>query len=137
MTTEYHLGRLLDHVGLHVADLAASERFYRAVLGALGRELERTGDGFWADEFFVSADGEPTQGLHVAFQAADREAVGRFHSAGIAAGGRDNGAPGERRYHPGYYAAYLLDPDGTNVEAVFHGPASRSTGSIVVVPRGA
>jgi len=79
----------------------------------------------------VSADGEPTRGMHIAFQAADQETVQRFHEAAIAAGGRDNGAPGEREYHSGYYAAFVLDPDGTNVEAVYHGPFERSAPSVV------
>lgn len=68
--------------------------------------------------------------MHLAFQAADRDAVARFHSAGLAAGGRDHGAPGERAYHPGYFAAFLLDPDGNNVEAVYHGPHRRSAESV-------
>lgn len=70
----------------------------------------------------------------MAFQASDREAVHRFHEAALAAGGRDNGAPGERPYHPGYYSAYALDPDGNNVEAVHHGPTRRSADSVVVEP---
>jgi catechol 2,3-dioxygenase-like lactoylglutathione lyase family enzyme len=82
----------------------------------------------------VTADGAPTTGLHLAFQAADEEAVRRFHQAALAAGGTDNGGPGERHYHPGYYGAYVLDPDGNNVEAVFHGPATRSAHSVVVTP---
>ena len=132
---EYHLGRLLDHVHVRVADLEASKRFYRAVLEALGRELIMEGEGYFAaDELFVSDDGEPTTGFHLAFQANDPEAVHGFHAAALAAGGRDNGAPGERPYHPGYYAAYALDPDGNNVEAVFHGPARRSASSVVVEP---
>jgi catechol 2,3-dioxygenase-like lactoylglutathione lyase family enzyme len=133
--TEYHLGRLIDHVHIRVADLEATKHFYRAVLEALGLDLSWEGEGAFAiDEFFVSDDGEPTTGLHIAFQAPDRETVHRFHEAGLTAGGRDNGAPGERKYHPGYYAAYVLDPDGNNVEAVFHGPATRSSPSIVVRP---
>ena len=83
-------------------------------------------DRFAIDELYVdAADGEPAgqvSQVHLAFQAADRATVDRFHAAGLAAGGRDNGAPGERSYHPGYYAAFLLDPDGNNVEAVYHGP---------------
>ena len=69
--------------------------------------------------------------MHIAFQAKDRETVDRFHAAALAAGGTDNGAPGEREYHPGYYAAFVLDPDGTNVEAVHHGPVERSADSVV------
>jgi catechol 2,3-dioxygenase-like lactoylglutathione lyase family enzyme len=134
-TREFHQGRLLDHVHLRVADLEASKRFYRTVLAAVGRELTFEADwAFAADELFVSADGEPTRGLHLAFQAPDRETVQRFHEAALGAGARDNGGPGERDYHPGYYAAYALDPDGTNVEAVYHGPATRSAESVVIRP---
>ena len=132
---EFHQGRLLDHIHLRVRDLEASKRFYRAGLQALGRSLTRESESaFLADELYVSADGEPTSGLHFAFQAADRDAVERFYDAAVAAGGRDNGRPGERDYHPGYYAAYVLDPDGNNVEAVFHGPTTRSAASVVVTP---
>ena len=133
--SEYHLGRLVDHVHIRVRDLEASKRFYRAAMRALGLDLTWEGDGaFAAAELFVSDDGEPTARVHLAFQAADREAVDRFHEAALAAGGRDNGGPGERHYHPGYYSAYALDPDGNNVEAVFHGPARRSAPSVVVEP---
>jgi catechol 2,3-dioxygenase-like lactoylglutathione lyase family enzyme len=129
---EFHRGRLFDHVHLRVRDLEASRRFYEAALGVLGLELT-VGEGFfWSDELFVSDDGTPTSNMHIAFSADDEETVQRFYSAAIAAGGRDNGAPGERRYHPGYYAAYVLDPDGTNVEAVYHGPARRSAPSVVI-----
>jgi catechol 2,3-dioxygenase-like lactoylglutathione lyase family enzyme len=131
--SEYHLGRLLDHVHLRVADLEASRRFYRAVVEALGRNLSGESEShFWTDELFVSADGEPTHGLHIAFQADDEDAVRRFHEAALEAGGRDNGGPGPRDYHPGYYSAYAFDPDGNNVEAVVHGPVERSAPSVVV-----
>jgi catechol 2,3-dioxygenase-like lactoylglutathione lyase family enzyme len=132
---EFHQGRLIDHVHLRVRDLEASKRFYSAALEALGLGLTHHHESaFSADELFVSDDGEPTSGLHVAFQAADREAVQRFYDAALAAGGRDNGRPGDRDYHQGYYAAYVLDPDGNNVEAVFHGPTTRSAPSVVVKP---
>jgi catechol 2,3-dioxygenase-like lactoylglutathione lyase family enzyme len=125
---------VLDHVHVRVHDVAVSRPFYEAVLGALGREVI-SGEGyFYSDELFVSDDGQPTQNLHIAFQTDGPEAVARFHEAALAAGGRDNGAPGERPYHPGYYAAYVLDPDGNNVEAVFHGPATRSAPSVVLIP---
>jgi len=133
--TEYHVGRLIDHVHLRVTDLDRSARFYKAVLGALDPviTIER-GDGWVAaDELFLSDDGPPSP-VHLALQAADEAAVRRFHEAGLAAGGTDNGAPGERPYHPGYYAAYVLDPDGYNVEAVFHGPLTRSAPSVVLTP---
>ena len=138
-TQEIHRGRLIDHLHLVVRDLAASRRFYGAVLEALGVPIGGEGPGFfWADELFVStqdspaAAGELTGRIHLAFQARDRAAVERFHRAGLEAGGRDHGAPGERPYHPGYYAAFLLDPDGNNVEAVYHGPANASAESIVI-----
>ncbi len=132
---EFHQGRLLDHVHLRVRDLAASKAFYRAVLESLGRSITfESESAFVADELYVSADGEPTAHLHLAFQAADHDAVRRFHEAGLAAGGTDNGRPGLRDYHPGYFGAYLVDPDGNNVEAVHHGPATRSTDSVVIRP---
>jgi catechol 2,3-dioxygenase-like lactoylglutathione lyase family enzyme len=131
----FHQGRLLDHVHLHVSDLEASKAFYAAALGAVGLEIGMEGAGFFAaDELFVSDDGEPTTGVHIAFQAPDQETVHRFHEAVLAAGGRDNGAPGERSYHPGYYSAYALDPDGNNIEAVYHGPSRRSAPSVEVEP---
>ncbi|RIK86301.1 MAG: glyoxalase [Hyphomicrobiales bacterium] len=136
-TNEIHRGRLIDHIQLVVSDLAASRRFYEAVLGALDIPLGGVADDFfWADELFVSsidsqaALGRPTGRHHLAFQAADRATVEAFHKAGLKNGGRDNGAPGERPYHPGYYAAFLLDPDGNNIEAVFHGEAERSAASV-------
>src|SRR6266540_2200916 len=114
LRAQHHLGRLIDHVHLRVRNLEASKRFYGAVLEALGHELSGEGEGYFsADELFASDDGEPTAHLHLAFQARDRETVDAFYEAALAAGGRDNGAPGERRYHPGYYAAYVLDPDDT------------------------
>lgn len=132
----FHLGRLIDHVHLVVNDLAASKRFYRAVLQSLGRDLTGEGDGyFFADELFVSeAEHGAVSRVHIALQAPDRPTVQRFHMAALAAGGRNNGAPGERHYHPGYYAAFVLDPDGNNIEAVDHGPAQRSAASVVVTP---
>lgn len=116
---ELHRGRLIDHISLVVADIEASRRF-------------------WADELFVStadskaAAGKLTGRHHLAFQAQDRATVDAFHAAGLAAGGKDNGGPGERPYHPGYYAAFLLDPDSNNIEAVFHGEATRSAPSVKI-----
>jgi len=111
----------------------ASKRFYRAVLGALGLpDVLSEGPGrFFADELYVDKADGPTSRIHLAFQASDRETVQAFHRAALAAGGKDNGAPGERPYHPGYYAAFVLDPDGNNIEAVFHGPSERSAPSVV------
>jgi catechol 2,3-dioxygenase-like lactoylglutathione lyase family enzyme len=128
---ESHAGRLLDHVHLRVADLDASRRFYEAALGALGLAIRGGEQAFTSDELYVSSDGDPTRGLHLAFQAPDEDTVRRFYDAALAAGGRDNGAPGERDYHPGYYAAFVLDPDGNNIEAVYHGPLERSAESVV------
>jgi catechol 2,3-dioxygenase-like lactoylglutathione lyase family enzyme len=134
---EYHQGRLLDHVHLLVRDLEAAKRFYRAVLAAIGAPPAMEGADFLqADELYLSAGEPPTSRLHLAFQARDRAAVQRFHAAALAAGGRDNGGPGERHYHPGYYAAFVLDPDGNNIEAVHHGPVRRSAEAVVVTADG-
>ncbi|HWL28522.1 MAG TPA: VOC family protein [Burkholderiaceae bacterium] len=136
---ELHRGRLIDHVQLVVKDLAASQRFYDAVLTVLQIPMGGTGDGFfWADELVVSAADSPaatghvTGRTHLAFQARDEAMVDAFHAAALANGGQDNGPPGFREYHPGYYAAFVLDPDGHNIEAVFHGKAQRSAASVKV-----
>jgi catechol 2,3-dioxygenase-like lactoylglutathione lyase family enzyme len=132
-TSELYRGHLIDHLQIVVADLERSRRFYGAVLEVFGIPISGEGPGFfWADELVVSSIDSPaandrlTGRTHLAFQAKDREMVERFHRAGLAAGGTDNGAPGLRPYHPGYFASFLLDPDGNNVEAVYHGPAKRS-----------
>jgi catechol 2,3-dioxygenase-like lactoylglutathione lyase family enzyme len=138
-TRELHRGRLIDHIQLVVRDLPESQAFYTAIFEALGVPMGGTGDGFfWADELFVSTrQSQASQGMltgrnHLAFQAQSRAMVDAFHAAAMAHGGRDNGAPGERKYHPGYYAAFVLDPDNNNIEAVFHGDAKRSSASVVV-----
>ena len=131
---ELHRGRLIDHIGLRVKDLEASKRFYRAVLSAIGLgDALVEGEGhFYVDELYVDAGVPPITQVHLAFQVPDRETVDAFHRAALAAGGRENGAPGERSYHPGYYAAFVLDPDGNNIEAVYHGPAKRSAKSVLL-----
>ena len=132
---QLHRGRLIDHIHLRTQDLDAMKRFYRAVLEAVGVPITEGehpgGPYFYADELWVDV-GEPASHVHLAFQAWDRETVHRFHEAALANGGRDNGAPGERPYHPGYYAAFAYDPDGNNIEAVFHGPAEKSADSVVI-----
>jgi len=136
---ELYRGRLIDHIQLVVRDLKASRRFYGAVFEVLGIPVGgEAEDYFWADELFVSsADSRAAQGVltgrhHLAFQTKDRAMVDAWYKAGLAAGGKDNGAPGERPYHPGYYAAFLLDPDGNNIEAVFHGEAKRSAAAVEI-----
>jgi catechol 2,3-dioxygenase-like lactoylglutathione lyase family enzyme len=136
---ELHRGRLIDHVQLVVRDLEASRRFYTAVFEVLQIPIGGSADKhFWADELFIStpdspaAHGDLTGRHHLAFQAPDRATVDAFHQAALAHGGKDNRAPGERPYHPGYYAAFVLDPDGNNIEAVFHGEAKRSAASVKV-----
>ncbi|MDP3658500.1 VOC family protein [Phenylobacterium sp.] len=138
-TQELHRGRLVDHIQLVVKDLGATRRFYGAVLDVLGVPIGGEADDyFWVDELFVSsagsaaAQGKLTGRHHLAFQAADRATVDAFHAAAIKHGGADNGAPGERPYHPGYYAAFVLDPDGNNIEAVYHGEAKRSAPSVTI-----
>lgn len=132
-TQEIYRGRLIDHIQLVVRDLKASRTFYAAVFEALGIPLGGEGpDYFWADELFVSsrtskaAQGVLTGRHHLAFQARDEKMVNAFYYAALKAGGRDNGRPGERPYHPGYYGAFVLDPDGNNIEAVYHGEAKQS-----------
>jgi catechol 2,3-dioxygenase-like lactoylglutathione lyase family enzyme len=115
--------RVFDHVGVHHSDFAASERFYRVVLGALGVEPSYAGAEMvgWADWWIGPTDDEHgvTRGLHVAFRARDRAQVDAFWQAGIDAGCRDDGAPRARAHHGAtYYGAFLLDPDGNSVEAV-------------------
>jgi catechol 2,3-dioxygenase-like lactoylglutathione lyase family enzyme len=133
---QFHRGRLIDHVHLRVKDLAASKRFYRAALEALGKgsAISEGTEYFSADELWIDAADGAVSHVHVAFQADGPEQVKRFYTAALEAGGRDNGPPGERQYHPGYYAAFVLDPDGHNIEAVFHGPATRSADSVVLTP---
>jgi catechol 2,3-dioxygenase-like lactoylglutathione lyase family enzyme len=125
---------MIDHIGIGATDFAASRRFYDASLATLGLAAlvevtpEQSGGyhgiGYGRDGkpcFWLSADGPRGAGIHVAFTASDRAAVDAFHEAALNGGGRDNGRPGLRPYyHPSYYAAFVLDPDGVNVEAVCH-----------------
>ncbi|MCB4379737.1 VOC family protein [Synechococcus sp. MU1644] len=138
-TNELHRGRLIDHLQLVVRDLQASLNFYTAVLAVLDIPIVSTDqDYFWADELVVSSAESPaalgvlTGRHHLAFQAKNRATVDAFYRAAMDYGGRDNGAPGERAYHPGYYAAFVLDPDGNNIEAVYHGEARRSARSVTI-----
>jgi len=119
---------MFDHVGLGVSDYELSKKFYKAALAPLGVALlmepaehlagfGKDGPSLWIGQRPRAVPG----GLHIAFTVEDRAAVDAFHAAALAAGGVDNGAPGVREiYHPHYYAAYILDPDGNNVEAVCH-----------------
>ncbi len=137
---ELHRGRLIDHLQLVVSDIDASKRFYKAIFRVLGVPVGgETDDHIWADELFISgpdceaAAGELTGRHHLAFQAKDEATVRGFYKAALENGGHDNGSPGERKkYHPGYYGAFVLDPDGNNIEAVYHGPADLSAPSVVV-----
>jgi catechol 2,3-dioxygenase-like lactoylglutathione lyase family enzyme len=126
---------MIDHVGISVADITVSKPFYEQALEPLGYKLimevtaEQTGGhsaaGFGAafPDFWIGQDGAPSQRTHVALRAKTRAEVDAFHAAALAAGGRDNGAPGLRpHYHEHYYGAFVLDPDGHNIEAVCHAP---------------
>lgn len=128
---------MLDHVGVEVGDFARSKAFYEAALESLGIELVMEfgegAAGFGKETehgpnpfFWIQERGRPAvSGAHVAFGARTTEQVDAFHAAALAAGGTDNGAPGLRPiYHPGYYGAFVLDPDGNNIEAVSHQPPS-------------
>jgi catechol 2,3-dioxygenase-like lactoylglutathione lyase family enzyme len=120
---------MIDHIKLFVADAERSRRFYERALEPLGYRVMLepapgvVGMGVEMPDFWLApADGEPRPTGHVAFRAGDHELVRAFHRAGLEAGGRDNGAPGPRpQYHPHYFGAFVLDPDGNNVEAVHHG----------------
>ncbi len=121
---------MIDHVGLPVSDFERSKAFYSAALAPLGYALvlEFPGAaGFGAGgkpDFWISSGDASAAPVHVAISSPDRKTVDAFHEAALAAGGRDNGAPGPRpEYHPDYYGAFVLDPDGNNVEAVCHSPA--------------
>ena len=123
---------MLDHVGFGVSDYERSKAFYELALAPLGiallMEPVAQAAGFGRDGkpfFWIETRGPAVQGgLHVAFAVEDRETVHAFHAAALEAGGTDNGAPGVREiYHPHYYGAYVLDPDGNNIEAVCHRPA--------------
>jgi catechol 2,3-dioxygenase-like lactoylglutathione lyase family enzyme len=136
---ELHRGRLIDHVQLVVADVERSHRFYSAVMRALGIPPGLKDDGYFSfDELFVSAPGTAaaqgvlTGRVHLAFAAKDRAIVDKLHVVALEAGGKDNGKPGERPYHPGYYAAFVLDPDGNNIEFVHHGQAQFSAPSVKI-----
>ena len=124
---------MLDHVGIEVSDYPRSKAFYEAALKPLGisllMEFAESAAGFGSETrhgpkpyFWVHSRGRPVvTGAHLAFGARSNELVDAFHAAALAAGGSDNGAPGPRPiYHPGYYGAFVLDPDGNNVEAVCH-----------------
>jgi catechol 2,3-dioxygenase-like lactoylglutathione lyase family enzyme len=128
---------MLDHVGLAVSDLAVSKVFYARALAAIGYGLlyelsaEVTGQGAFAGygvapkaDFWIREGTPNVPPIHVAFRAESRAQVDALYRAALAAGGRDNGAPGPRpHYHPDYYGAFVLDPDGHNIEAVCHLPA--------------
>ncbi|MCP4877594.1 MAG: VOC family protein [Gammaproteobacteria bacterium] len=120
---------MIDHIGFVISDVKRSKEFYCKCLAPLGIELLVEFEG-WVGygrngkpDLWFGADGEPHQPMHIAFDAGDRDTVDRFYQQGIEAGGQDNGTPGIRKiYHPHYYGAFLLDPDGHNIEAVCHKP---------------
>lgn len=129
---------MIDHIGFPVSDYARAKAFYEKALAPLGyalmmefggneTESGSSAAGFGAGgkpDFWIGGEGGLGKPLHVAITANDRAAVDAFYQAALAAGGKDNGAPGLRaHYHPNYYGAFVLDPDGHNIEAVCHAPA--------------
>ena len=138
---------MIDHIGLTVADLDKARAFYLGALQPLGiavvMEVTEEMTGGHGAHLGLGKDGNPffwigtgkaaTTGCHVAFAAGSTAEVDAFHAAALAAGGRDNGAPGLRpHYHAGYYGAFVFDPDGNNIEAVHHGEAKRSAPSVKI-----
>jgi len=142
---------MIDHTGFVVTDLARARRFYDAIarpLGLITREIGK--EAFFvgrdaADQpvpylwigtlrpsYWVEGSRPGINQVHVAFKARDQQAVEEFYTAGIAAGGRDNGPPGARPNYGNYYAAFVLDPDGNNIEAVYHGEGERSAASVTI-----
>ena len=124
---------MLDHVGIRVSDFEQSKRFFTEALSPLGYELimepsvSAAGFGRQGKPDFWIGQGDRGQPVHIAFAASDRASVDAFHEEALAAGGRNNGGPGLRpEYHPSYYAAYVFDPDGNNIEAVCHEPAEEA-----------
>lgn len=137
---EIYRGRMIDHIQFVVKDLDKSRKFYDAIFKALNIPLGGEGpEFFFYDELFISSASSPaalgrlTGRVHLAFQAKNEEMVKNFHAAALAAGGTDNGGPGLRdHYHPGYYGAFVIDPDGNNIEAVYHGEANRSSDAVKI-----
>ncbi len=119
---------MLDHIMLRVKDYAESKRFYDAVLGTLGYRMimeygEGAGYGDTMPEFWIGGSPDPTPRVHIAFTAKSRAQVDAFHAKAVELGAQDNGAPGLRpQYHPNYYGAFVIDPNGHNIEAVIHTP---------------
>lgn len=126
---------MIDHLGFSVSDFARAKAFYESALAPLGyglikevtaAESGQPAAGFGSDgkpDFWIAGEGKLEKPVHIAIVANDRPTVDEFYRAAIAAGGKDNGGPGLRpRYHPNYYAAFVLDPDGHNIEAVCHAP---------------
>jgi catechol 2,3-dioxygenase-like lactoylglutathione lyase family enzyme len=118
---------MIDHVGITVSNIAKSKPFYSAAFAPLGYAVIMDGGGFAGfgkggkPDFWIAESPTPPSGVHIALLAPDRATVDAFHQSAMAAGGRDNGAPGPRsQYHPTYYGAFVLDPDGHNIEAVCH-----------------
>lgn len=120
---------MIDHIGVSVRDYAKSKAFYIAALAPLGYTLMMEFDGAAGlgeggkPDFWIAAGGEADKPMHIALLAKDRKAVDAFYQAALAAGAKDNGAPGLRaHYHPSYYGAFVIDPDGNNLEAICHTP---------------
>lgn len=125
-------GRLFDHVQLKVRDINRSKNFYRPVIESLGLTMSyENGKSFCIDEFLVTESCDPSQAVHLAFRAEHPVAVKMFYETALLNGGMCNGAPGVRDFHSDCYSAYVLDPDGNNIEAVFHGPMYRSLTNVM------
>lgn len=131
---KFYRGRIFDHINIKVRDLGRSKKFYKAIFESLGHACTKDEeDAFFIDELRISESKTfSTQCIHIAFQAINPGAVNLFHETAVKFGGKCNGAPGERKYHRNYYSAYVLDPDGNNIEAVYHGPLKQSANYIEI-----
>lgn len=133
---KHYRGRLIDHVQIIVRDLEKRKRFYKAAMEVFSIPFQgEDAHHFTFDEMYFTANDTPTGPTHLAFQASSRQQVDDFYRVCLAAGGKDDGPPGERDYHPGYYAAFAVDPDGNYLETVFHGPFEKSTDAVVITPK--
>jgi predicted lactoylglutathione lyase len=132
---KFYRGKLLDYVNLKVRDLNRSREFYKSIIESLGHTLSAEENTFFTiDELMVTEDPTVSQSIHLAFQATSPASVKLFYKTALQHGGMPKGEPGEIGQHIGHYSAFVLDPDGNIIEAVYHGPLSRSVPNHEIYP---